>query len=132
VSGGCFNHFGSHVVRQMLEDGSLAELLAELRLAYGARVAAMDQALHRHLGGIASWRKPEGGYFFWVTLPPDLDAEDLWEAARSAGAGYQPGSKCSVSGGMRNCLRLSFAFYSELEIREGVARLGKALQATVR
>ena len=25
----CFNHFGSHVVRQMLEDGSLAELLAE-------------------------------------------------------------------------------------------------------
>ena len=69
ISGGCFNHFGSHVVRQMLEDGSLAELLAELRRAYGARVAAMDEALHEHLGGIASWQKPEGGYFFWVTLP---------------------------------------------------------------
>ena len=47
ISGGCFNHFGSHVVRQMLEDGSLAELIAELRRAYGARVAAMDEALHR-------------------------------------------------------------------------------------
>ena len=132
ISGGSFNHFGSHVVRQMLEDGSLADLIAELRLAYRARVAAMDEALHEHLSGIASWQKPEGGYFFWVTLPPDLDAEDLWEAARSAGTGYQTGSKCSVSGGLRNCVRLSFAFYNEPEIREGVARLGKALRAVAR
>ena len=116
----------------MLEDGSLADLIAELRLAYRARVAAMDEALHEHLSGIASWQKPEGGYFFWVTLPPDLDAEDLWEAARSAGTGYQTGSKCSVSGGLRNCVRLSFAFYNEPEIREGVARLGKALRAVAR
>jgi 2-aminoadipate transaminase len=132
ISGGCFNHFGSHVVRQMLEDGSLAELIAELRRAYGSRVAAMDEALHAHLGGIAKWQKPEGGYFFWVTLPPDLDTENLPAAARSAGTGYQSGSKCSVTGGMRNCLRLSFAFYAEPEIREGVARLGKALRATAR
>jgi 2-aminoadipate transaminase len=132
ISGGCFNHFGSHVVRQMLEDGSLAELIADLRRAYGARVAAMDEALHEHLGGIARWQKPEGGYFFWVTLPPDLDAEDLREAARSAGTGYQSGLRCSVTGGLRNCLRLSFAFYNEPEIREGVARLGKALRETTR
>ena len=132
ISGGCFNHFGSHVVRQMLEDGSLAELLTDLRRAYGARVAAMDEALQRHLGDIASWQKPEGGYFFWVTLPPDLDIGSLPEAARLAGTGYQLGSKCSVTGGMRNCLRLSFAFYNEPEIREGVARLGKALRTTTR
>jgi DNA-binding transcriptional MocR family regulator len=30
---------------------------------------------------------------------------------------------------MRNCLRLSFAFYAEPEIREGMARLGRALRA---
>ncbi|HLB84255.1 MAG TPA: aminotransferase class I/II-fold pyridoxal phosphate-dependent enzyme, partial [Steroidobacteraceae bacterium] len=132
ISGGCFNHFGSHVVRQMLEDGSLAELIADLRRAYGARVAAMDEALHQHLGGVASWRKPEGGYFFWVSLREGLDVEELKDAARAAGTSYQPGSKCSTSGGMRNCLRLSFAFYNEPEIREGVARLGKALRAAAR
>jgi DNA-binding transcriptional MocR family regulator len=132
ISGGNFNHFGSHVVRQMLEDGTLAELLTELRLAYSARVAAMDEALHEHLGGIATWRKPEGGYFFWVTLPPSLDAEKLREAARAAGTGYQSGSKCSVSGGGRNCLRLCFAYYSPPEIREGIARLGAALRRAAR
>ena len=58
VSGGCFNHFGSHVVRQLLEDGSLADLLAELRREYGTRVDAMDQALREHFGNVATWRKP--------------------------------------------------------------------------
>jgi DNA-binding transcriptional MocR family regulator len=132
ISGGSFNHFGSHVVRQMLEDGSLEELLVELRLAYAARVDAMDEALHEHLGGVARWQKPKGGYFFWVTLAPGMDTEDLREAARVAGTGYQPGSKCSISAGLRNCLRLSFAFYTPPEIREGIARLGKALHAETR
>jgi len=129
ISGGSFNHFGSHVVRQMLEDNSLAELISGLRLEYAARVDAMDEALREHLGGIATWQKPQGGYFFWVTLPARLDAEKLREAARAAGTGYQVGSKCSITGGWRNCVRLSFAFYTPPEIREGIARLGRALQA---
>jgi 2-aminoadipate transaminase len=132
VSGGCFNHFGSHVVRQMLEDGSLADLLTELRREYGARVDAMDQALREHLGDVATWRKPEGGYFFWVTLREGVDVEQLRDAARAAGTGFQSGSKCSISGGLRNCLRLSFAHYTAPEIREGIARLGQALRTTAR
>ena len=132
ISGGCFNHFGSHVVRQMLEDGSLAELLAELRREYAARVDAMDEALHEHLAGLATWQKPQGGYFFWITLRDDLDAGKLKDAARAAGTGFQAGSTCSISGGLRNCLRLSFAHYSAPEIREGIARLGRALNSLAR
>jgi DNA-binding transcriptional MocR family regulator len=132
ISGGCFNHFGSHVVRQMLEDGSLAELLAELRLEYAARVDAMDEALHEHLGAVATWRKPAGGYFFWITLRDRIDAAELKVAARAAGTGFQAGSTCSISGGLRNCLRLSFAHYTAPEIREGIARLGKALNSIAR
>jgi 2-aminoadipate transaminase len=132
VSGGCFNHFGSHVVRQLLEDGSLADLLAGLRREYGTRVDAMDQALREHFGNVATWRKPEGGYFFWVTLREGVDVEQLRDAARAAGTGFQSGSKCSISGGLRNCLRLSFAHYTAPEIREGIARLRKALATAQR
>ena len=129
ISGGNFNHFSSHIVRQLLEDGSLARLLAELRLSYGARADAMDEALHEHLGGIATWQKPKGGYFFWLTLPGHLKAVDLQAAAREAGTGFQAGTKCSSVGGLQNCLRLCFAFYTVPEIREGIARLGRALNA---
>ncbi|MGH8135019.1 MAG: PLP-dependent aminotransferase family protein [Steroidobacteraceae bacterium] len=128
ISGGNFNHFSSHIVRQLLEDGSLARLLAELRANYGARADAMDQALHEHLGAIATWNKPHGGYFFWLHLPAHLNAVNLQAAARQARTGFQAGAKCSSAGGLHNCLRLCFAFYTVPEIREGIARLGSALK----
>jgi len=128
ISGGNFNHFTSHIVRQLLEDGSLAHHLAHLRSTYAARVDAMDQALHEHLGGWATWEIPLGGYFFWLTLPQGINAADVQAAARQARTGFQPGASCSSSGGLHNCLRLSFAHYSVAEIHEGIGRLGKALK----
>ncbi|NJN40134.1 MAG: PLP-dependent aminotransferase family protein, partial [Gammaproteobacteria bacterium] len=45
----------------------------------------------------------------------------------AAGTGFLPGSACSTTGGLRHCLRLSFAHYSVPDIHEGIARLGRAL-----
>ena len=128
VSGGNFNHFTSHVVRQLIENGELAPFIAELRSSYAARADAMDTALHKHLDGIATWQKPQGGYFFWLQLLDHIDAEDLEAAAREAGTGFLSGTLCSTSGGLKNCLRLSFAHYTVPDIHDGIARLGRALR----
>jgi DNA-binding transcriptional MocR family regulator len=127
VSGGNFNHFTSHVVRQLLENGELVSNIARLRSSYAARAQAMDEALQTHFGGIATWQKPLGGYFFWLELPGDVVATDLQEAARAAGTGFLPGTACSTGGGLRNSLRLSFAHYRVPEIHEGIARLRTGL-----
>ncbi|MEX0734833.1 MAG: PLP-dependent aminotransferase family protein [Steroidobacteraceae bacterium] len=126
VSGGNFNRFTSHVVRQLLENGELISFVRHLRSSYAARAEAMDAALQTHLGGIATWQKPQGGYFFWLELPARLDAGELQAAARAAGTGFLPGTACSTAGGLANCLRLSFAHYSVPEIHEGIARLKRA------
>jgi DNA-binding transcriptional MocR family regulator len=126
VSGGNFNHFTSHVVRQLMESGELAAFVAELRARYPDRANAMETALRRHLAGIARWSRPGGGYFFWLELPEGADAGALEAAARAAGTGFLPGSCCSVDGGLRHCLRLSFAHYAVPDIHEGVARLRRA------
>jgi DNA-binding transcriptional MocR family regulator len=128
ISGGNFNHFTSHVVCQLAENGMLEAHLAHLRVTYTARVEAMDQALREHLGEWATWKIPLGGYFFWLTLPEGTDVTDLQSAARLAGTGFQPGAACSSSGGLRNCLRLSFAHYGVAEIHAGVGRLGQAFR----
>lgn len=127
VSGGNFNHFTSHVVRQLLENGELDSNIARLRASYAARAEAMDEALQTHFGGIATWQKPLGGYFFWLELPGGVVAADLQEAARAAGTGFLPGSACSTAGGLGNGLRLSFAHYPVPEIHEGIARLKRAI-----
>ena len=82
VSGGNFNHFTSHVVRQLMESGELSAFVAGLRASYAERAQAMDAALRKHLSGIARWQKPAGGYFFWLELPEGADAGD----ARGGGA----------------------------------------------
>jgi DNA-binding transcriptional MocR family regulator len=131
ISGGNFNHFASHVVCQLAENGMLAAHLAHLRSTYATRVDAMDEALQAHFGGWAAWEIPLGGYFFWLTLPQGIDVADMQPAARQARTGFQPGAACSSSGGLKNCLRLSFAHYTAAEIREGIERLGKVLRAVI-
>ena len=128
VSGGNFNHFTSHVVRQLIEKGELAPFVSTLRSSYAARAAAMDEALRTHLGDVVTWQKPQGGYFFWLELADSIDAAELQAAAREAGTGFLPGTACSSTGGLRNCLRLSFAHYTPPEIREGIARLKRAFE----
>lgn len=126
VSGGNFNHFTSHIVRQLMENGELAPLVARLRESYAERAQAMDGALGKHLSGITRWCKPAGGYFFWLELPEGADAGAFEAPAQAAGTGFLPGAACSTAGSLRNCLRLSFAHYTVPEIQEGVARLRRA------
>ena len=68
VSGGNFNHFTSHVVRQLMESGELSAFVTDLRASYAARAQAMDTALKKHFNSIARWQRPGGGYFFWLEL----------------------------------------------------------------
>ena len=128
VSGGNFNHFTSHIVRQLMESGELPPFVAQLRASYAARAEAMDLALHKHLAGFARWRKPAGGYFFWLELAAGVDAGTLQDTARAAGTGFLAGAACCTSEGLKNCLRLSFAHYSVPDIHEGVARLSRVLR----
>ncbi len=128
VSGGNFNHFTSHVVRKLMESGELAANVASLRASYAERAQAMDAALRKHLAGVLRWQKPGGGYFFWLELPEGADAAALEAAARAAGTGFLPGSACSTGGGLRHCLRLSFAHYTVPDIHEGIARLARAFR----
>jgi 2-aminoadipate transaminase len=127
-SGGSFNHFTSHVVHHAIELGLQQSLLLKLRQAYSSRVQAMDDALREHIGELANWQKPGGGYFFWLKFAESVNTAELRRKAAQYQTGFQPGENFSSSGGLRNYLRLSFAHYTEADIHEGVARLGSLIR----
>ena len=128
VSGGNFNHFTSHVVRQLMENGELVSYVAHLRASYAARAEAMDLALRTHLSGVARWQNRLAGISSGSTAGRRRGAGTLQDAARAAGTGFLPGAACCTSGGLKNCLRLSFAHYSVSDIHEGIARLRRVLR----
>ena len=125
-SGGGLNPFTSNVVRAILEQEQLAPHLAHLKVVYRRRAACMDAALQQHLGKNVSYTKPNGGFFFWITLASEAGALALLPAAREHGVAFQPGANFSATRGCQNCLRLSFTFYDEAQIEEGIARLAAA------
>jgi DNA-binding transcriptional MocR family regulator len=113
-------------VRSVLELDLQRPYLAELRAAYRQRIVAMDAALRRYLPA-ATYAVPQGGYFFWVRLPEDIDAAALLPRANELKMGYRPGIRFSSQGGLRHYARLSFAFYDGEALVEGIRRLGQAV-----
>lgn len=127
-SGGAVNHFTSHIVRHAIDMGLQESFIEQLCDSYRGRVIAMDESLRKHLSAYAKWTRPDGGYFFWLELAENIDAEELRARSFEHDIGFQPGAVFSSSGDFKNFIRLSFAHYTEDDIREGVDRLGKFLK----
>jgi 2-aminoadipate transaminase len=117
------------LVHEACRRGLLDRQLPLLRRHYAAKRDVMQQALHRELGDLATWPKPSGGFFLWLTLPPAIDADAMVARAIDEGVIYVVGEAFYVNGEGKNTLRLSFSAPTHERIEAGVVRLAKALRA---
>ena len=83
----------------------------------------MEAALREHFPEGARWTTPEGGYFYWVDLPEQIDTAALLPQAAERGVPYVNGRDFSEQR-RRSSLRLAFSAVPPDQIAEGVARLG--------
>lgn len=128
----CTNLPAQRLVAGFLREGHLAEHLERILPEYRRRKEAMQDALTEHFDGIARWTDPEGGFFLWVTFQGEaagVDTEKLFEVALEEGVAYIPGNAFSPSARFPDALRLCFASTPPDRIREGVARLRRAVDA---
>jgi predicted PhzF superfamily epimerase YddE/YHI9 len=119
--------FNQRVVHEVIKDGFLHHARAH-------HPRPVQDAARRHAGrargppaGRLPWQTPVGGMFFWVTLPPQLDATALLPQAVAAGMAYVPGAPFFPQGGHANTLRLSFVTVPPEQIHTGVAALARVL-----
>jgi len=94
---------------------------------YRARRDVMVGAIERELGGVASFNKPEGGLFLWVTLDNRIDTTDL--LARCELVAFVPG-RAAFYDNQRgaSAMRLNFAGSPEDQITEGIRRIAEAVR----
>ncbi|MBT8397216.1 MAG: PLP-dependent aminotransferase family protein, partial [Gemmatimonadetes bacterium] len=88
----------------------------------------MQEILEQEFLDLATWHRPDGGYFFWLRFDDDMDTATYRERAEELRTGFQPGSLFSSDRRLGNFLRLSFAHYGGDEIREGVTRLRRVFE----
>ncbi len=133
------SNFCQHLLLRALKSGAYAEHVEMLRRRYRPKRDAMLAALEAELGDFrgdgASWTRPGGGLYVYLTLPEWMDTGPdgpLFAAAMSEGMMYVPGQYCYGPDPRRqperNHMRLTFATVRPEEIDEGVARLGRAIR----
>lgn len=101
--------------------------LSTLVEVYRARRDAMLEALDEHFPDGATWTRPSGGFYVWVTLPDWFDTRAMLAAAVERRVAYVPGTAFYPDGRGRNQMRLAFCYPPVERIREGIARLGTLL-----
>ncbi len=103
--------------------------LEKLRAVYRERRDAMLAALEASMPPGTRWTRPEGGLFFWLTLPPGLRDDEVFRAAIAEEVAVVPGSGFFVGGNERRFLRLNYSNQPTERIALGIERLGRVLHA---
>lgn len=119
-SSGGLNPLGFKVVEQMITDKKMDTILQNNIKKLSSRCETMTTFLNSHRDKF-DFVIPRGGYFLWLKMK--YNTKGFFEYCENSGikfhAGYKFGSNCN------NYLRLSFSYYNEKEIIEGLQRLVK-------
>jgi 2-aminoadipate transaminase len=102
--------------------------IAANRALYKERRDAMLDSLEATFSGETRWTRPGGGFFLWIDLPKQVSGAEVARAAQAEGVAVFPGSIFYPNGdGGSNGLRLSYSNVAPDRIKEGIARLHRAL-----
>jgi (S)-3,5-dihydroxyphenylglycine transaminase len=105
--------------------GSLASSMRQRLPFYRRNRDVMLERLAAELSGIATWNRPQGGFFVAVDLPFVFDVDCLESCARDDGVICCPMTYFALGPGRERQIRLSFSYVSPEQIEEGVARLAR-------
>lgn len=123
--------FAQATAAHYLKAGRMPGTLDRVRQVYAERAKAMGDALRNDLGDALAFVQPQGGLFVWARLTGAggrlADGNELARRAIDQGVAFVPGAPFFARDPDVATIRLSFATVGVDRIREGVARLEKAL-----
>ena len=119
------NNFSGAIVDIAIRKGILAKHVNHLKNTYKSRMEIMSSALKTRIPE-AEFLMPQGGYYFWIKFPEEIDANVLEKLAFNQGVTLRPGVAFSGQNLFSNCIRLCFALSDIEDITEGINRLGQA------
>jgi 2-aminoadipate transaminase len=123
------NRVSQWLVLERLLDSRRSQRSAELVAIYRRKRDIFARGLAAHFTGLARWRVPPGGLFFWLELSQCIDTRGLLSAAIEQGVAFMPG-EAFFPDRPEACgaLRLNFSHATEPQIDQGLATLAGLLR----
>jgi 2-aminoadipate transaminase len=123
----CAGALGQKLFETYARRGAMDDQLVRSRALYRRRCERLLAAFDRTMPDTATWTRPQGGFFSWLTLPPHVDTVELARRAAANGVAVVPGVPFYPDGRGQDSLRLSFSRIEDELIDEGVERLAALL-----
>jgi 2-aminoadipate transaminase len=89
-------------------------------------LATMEESFPKELG--VRWTRPEGGLFLWVTLPEQIDTQELFHDAIKYQVAFVPGNVFFGENPSANTMRINFSFSTKEQLKEAVKRLSNCVR----
>lgn len=112
---------GNHVTRHV------SDLVDTLRVHRDTLVDSL-----REMMPDSRFRVPSGGYFLWLELPSDVDAEAVSHRGEELGVSTNSGHLSFGSDPRTNFIRLAYSFEGPARIRKGISILSNAYREVLR
>src|SRR5580700_5017430 len=121
--------FAQYVFHQYASDDAAFDAhVRKIAATYAIRRGVMAEALGEFMPERASFTRPAGGMFLWVTVP-GVDTTELLRISAQSKVVFVPGVNFYPARNVHDGMRLNFSNASEKNIRIGVERLGHAVRA---
>jgi len=114
----------------LLQDGTVARHIEQSKARLILHRDAMMTALAHHLPDLR-FTKPEGGYYLWLELPPEMDADKLVAAALARGVAVYSSRISDPFQRENSQLRLCYSYEEPARIEEGIKRLATAFATSL-
>ena len=120
--------FTQRVVIEMIRRGRMDEQISLVRSAMRDRCALAIAAVRRELPDV-QFRTPDGSFYLWIRLPDGLSARELTMRAREEGVGVASGWDWFPDHESDSFLRFAYSGVSQIDLEEGIRRLGAAYRS---
>ena len=127
----CPSNFSQMAISSYLADQPWRDQIANFCELYRARRDAMLETLDSYFPKSASWTKPAGGFYVWVTLPEGIDTKAMMPKAIVAKVAYVPGTAFYADGLGSWSMRLSYCHPTPERIREGIKALSHVVEQEI-
>ena len=113
---------------EVAKDGFVDEHVKHIKDFYRERRDVMLRAIEEHFPPEAHYTRPSGGLFVWAELPLHIDTRELLLEAVKEKVAFVPGQGFHADSSGTNTMRLNFSNVPPDQLREGIRRLGLAIQ----
>jgi 2-aminoadipate transaminase len=113
---------------EVAKNGFVDTHVQRLNAFYKERRDVMLRAIEEHFPPEAHYTRPAGGLFVWAELPRHVDTRELLLDAIQERVAFVPGQGFHPDHSGTNTMRLNFSNVPPEQLREGIRRLGRAIQ----